>query len=82
MGTGGGGFPAPVSFAVGTRPLFIALADYDRDGWLDFITGNRLGRSVSLLPNTACAATGVVVATPAGLSGSLRVSPNARRGEA
>jgi hypothetical protein len=49
LGNGDGSFVAPVNFAVGTRPVSIAIDDLNHDGNLDIATANADGNSISVL---------------------------------
>ena len=49
LATGPGTFGAPASFAVGTNPVSIAVADFNGDGHLDLAVGNRNSSFVSVL---------------------------------
>jgi uncharacterized protein (TIGR03437 family) len=51
LGTGSAGFaPAPNSpFAVGTKPVFVAVADFNGDGIEDLATANYDGNNVTVL---------------------------------
>jgi hypothetical protein len=49
---GDGSFAAPLSFPAGTQPIALAVTDFDHDGRLDVIVGNRFaGAGTELLRN-------------------------------
>lgn len=49
LGTGGGAFGAATTYPVGTEPVSIALADFNRDGKTDIVVANQLSNTVSVL---------------------------------
>src|SRR5262249_53354882 len=52
LGDGTGSFAAPASFRVGTRPDFVATADFNGDGYLDLAVANYESKDVSILLGT------------------------------
>jgi len=52
IGLNGGGFQAGVSYATGTNPTGIAIADFNGDGNLDIATANNTASTVSILLGT------------------------------
>jgi hypothetical protein len=50
-GNGGGGFLAPVTFAIGRNPTAVVTRDFDGDGKPDLILAPRTGDSVFVLRN-------------------------------
>jgi len=48
-------FAAPVTFAVGGTPLFVAVGDFNGDGKPDLVVANESGGTVSVLLNTTAA---------------------------
>lgn len=50
LGTGPGAFAPPVSYRAGGLPDALLVADLTRDGRMDVIAGNILGREVAILP--------------------------------
>ena len=48
LGDGTGAFTAAGNIGVGSGPHSVALADFNNDGKLDFVTGNIAGNSISL----------------------------------
>ena len=54
LGDGAGGFDMPAFFPVGDGPVALAIASYnpDVDGFLDVVTGDQDGRTVTTLFNT------------------------------
>jgi|GEM_PF-2459477 len=51
--TGSIGFATAVTAATGTGPRGVAIADFDRDGRFDIVTGNTGNATVSILRNTS-----------------------------
>ncbi len=49
IGNPDGTFNAPVSYAVGDRPVAVVLGDFNLDGWLDIATANNTADTVSIL---------------------------------
>jgi len=47
LGDGSGGFGGRMTYAVGSEPVAVLLADIDRDGELDVITANQGGNDVT-----------------------------------
>jgi hypothetical protein len=54
-GVWGGGFNAPLNFAVGTAPQALVVADFNGDGKPDIISANNGNGSVSVLLNSSAA---------------------------
>jgi hypothetical protein len=50
-GNGDGTFQNPVPFSTGTDPYYIALADLNHDGRLDFVSANQSGNSATVYLN-------------------------------
>jgi hypothetical protein len=49
LGAGGGAFQPPTYFAAGYGMFAVAVADMDRDGYLDIVTANGADSSISIL---------------------------------
>ncbi len=49
IGNGRGGFAAPVEYAVGTNPFWIANGDFNGDGKQDIVTANSGNNTISVL---------------------------------
>ncbi len=49
LGTGGGNFQPPVTYAVGAGPISVVTGDFNKDGKLDLAVANQNGAIVSIL---------------------------------